>query len=200
MQIRNLRQQAKMIRQKEKAGTCFVENKKATQQEKKNTIRGNKPQGTGERRDNTKISQLDKTIQTKQDIPKLRKNILSVSRGECTNTRRTRKQKNLEQNMGTKRTWQKSRMNKQYGKRVRRPGRKTEGENTPRFTLNSTQINNISTHERLRMEMKQAYSNEWKKERPHWSKRTLKRNRTFNNYWSITMMWKILTVQMWEDI
>ena len=46
--------------------------------------RGNKPEGIGERRKTKKILKQDKTIPTKQDIPKQRKYILGE--GECVKT------------------------------------------------------------------------------------------------------------------
>ena len=46
-----------------------------------NTTRGNKSKGIGERMRTKKISRQNKTVQTKQDIPKQRKKILPASLG-----------------------------------------------------------------------------------------------------------------------
>ena len=50
------------------------------------TTRGNKPEAPGERRDTKEISTKGKTIQTKQDILKQRKKILSTMGGNDTKT------------------------------------------------------------------------------------------------------------------
>ena len=86
MQIRNIRLQAKRIRQRKNIRICWDEKKKSNASKTKNATRGNKVEGTGERRKTKKTSRQDKTIQTKQDIPKQREKILPASRGECMNT------------------------------------------------------------------------------------------------------------------
>ena len=48
------------------------------------TTWGNKPESTGERRKIEEISAKDKTIQTKQDIPKQRKKIYQQQGGDNT--------------------------------------------------------------------------------------------------------------------
>ena len=52
----------------------------------KNTTQVNKSKGNGERRETKKISRQDKTIQTKQDIPKERKKILLAEGRDYTKT------------------------------------------------------------------------------------------------------------------
>ena len=69
-QRKNLRQQAKFIKQRQNAGACWYKKEKAPQEKNDNTTLGNKPENTGERRKIKKISRKSKTIQTKQNIPK----------------------------------------------------------------------------------------------------------------------------------
>ena len=52
----------------------------------KNTTRGNKSGGTGERRKAKNISRQDKTIQTKQEISKQRTKFYQQADGECKKT------------------------------------------------------------------------------------------------------------------
>ena len=52
---------------------------KGNTRKKNNTTWGNKPESTGKRRKIKEISTKGKTIQTKQDIPKHRKKILSTT-------------------------------------------------------------------------------------------------------------------------
>ena len=77
---KKLRKQSKTIKQRKNAETCWDKEKKATQE--KITIQfeeGNKPESTGKRRKIKKISIKGKAIQTKQNIPKQRKEILPTS-------------------------------------------------------------------------------------------------------------------------
>ncbi len=66
-----------MIKQRKEDGIRRNKKEKSTQ-EKNNTTWGNKPGSTGERRKTKEISTKNKTIQTKQDIPKQPKEILST--------------------------------------------------------------------------------------------------------------------------
>ena len=68
-----------MIKQRKNAGTCRDKKKKATQEKNNNTTWGNKQESTGESRKIKDISTKGKTIQTKQDILKQRKKILSTT-------------------------------------------------------------------------------------------------------------------------
>ena len=61
-----------MLGRKEKRNTAI---------KTKNATRGDKSEGTDEGWKTKKISRQDKTIHTKQDIPKQRKNILQASMG-----------------------------------------------------------------------------------------------------------------------
>ena len=56
----------------------WEENGKDNTRKNNSTALGNKPEGSGERRETKEISTKGKTIQTKQDIPKQRKKILST--------------------------------------------------------------------------------------------------------------------------
>ena len=73
---KNLRKQARMIKQRKDAELCRNKKEKQTQ-EKNITTCGNKPESTGERKKIKKISTKGKKIQTQLDIPKKRKKILS---------------------------------------------------------------------------------------------------------------------------
>ena len=91
-----------------KRGAEISENKKeqATQKKNNSTTWGNKPESTGQRRKIKEISTKGKTIQTKQDIPKQRKKILSTI-GKVWNenfptTGYQRKRTILDKNMATK--------------------------------------------------------------------------------------------------
>ena len=65
--MRNLRQQAKLIRQRNNAGICWDEKKKSNITSKtNNSTQCNKREGTGEKRKTKKISIQDKTIQIRQ--------------------------------------------------------------------------------------------------------------------------------------
>ena len=103
------------------------------------TIRGNKPESTSERRKTKKLL-TGKNNTNKTGNSKTTKEILSPSRKWMHRfIRKTGWQGNktiFEQNMATKKTWQKSRMDK---KRVRRTRRRSEGENTSRFTQSKSQ-------------------------------------------------------------
>ena len=73
-QIKNLRKQARRIRKLEEGTGSMRKNNSTTW--------GNKPESNGQRRKTKEISTKGKTIQTKQDIPKQRKKILStIGRG-----------------------------------------------------------------------------------------------------------------------
>ena len=124
--------------------------------------------------------------------------------------------------MLTKRTFKKSRMDKQHGKIIRRNPRRTEGENILRFTQNDTQKSTklknprpwilvyklSSIHERVAIEMNRCLQetdiSEWMtKEDPLIQKDPPQKGTALNNYRPITyqlIMWKILTVQIWEEI
>ena len=68
---------------------------------------GNKPESTGQRRKTKEISTKGKTIQTKHDIPKQRKKILSIKRELHENIATTRYKRNrtiLDKNIATKET------------------------------------------------------------------------------------------------
>ena len=67
-QMRNVRQQVKRIRQRKNIGICWDEKRKARQV--KQTTQRNISEVSGEKRKTKKILRLDKTIKTKQDIPK----------------------------------------------------------------------------------------------------------------------------------
>ena len=71
-------------------------------------IKGNKSEGTGERRKTKKIPIYDQTMQTKQDIQKQGKKILSAKRGRMCEYIPTTRSKGskiiLEQNMGMERS------------------------------------------------------------------------------------------------
>ena len=64
-----------ILKQKD-PGICGKRMKKTTREKNNSTTWGNKPEGSGERRETKEISTKGKTIQTKQDIPKQRKKIL----------------------------------------------------------------------------------------------------------------------------
>ena len=68
--IRNLLQQAKMIRQRKNTVTCGDKKEKATKVKITIQLEETNQKATGERRKIKKVSRQDKTIQTKQDIPK----------------------------------------------------------------------------------------------------------------------------------
>ena len=88
-QIRNLRKQAKMVKQKD-PGICGKGMEKTTREKNNSTTWRNKPEGSGERKETKEIS----TIQTKQDIPKQRKKILStIGRAWHKNIPTTRRQR-----------------------------------------------------------------------------------------------------------
>ena len=95
---RNLRKQANMIRERKNAEICCDEKKKAALVKTNNTIWGKKSECTGKRRKTKKISILDKTIKTQQDILKRRKNS-TCKKGKNarrhTNNQMTRKQINF---------------------------------------------------------------------------------------------------------
>ena len=59
----------------ERSWNRWEENWKDNTRKNNSTTWGNKPEGSGERRETKKISIKGKTLQTKQDIPKLRKKI-----------------------------------------------------------------------------------------------------------------------------
>ena len=67
----------KMIKQTKDAGICRNKKEKATQKNNSTTWE-NEPECSSERRKTKEISAKGKTIQTKQDIPKQRKKILST--------------------------------------------------------------------------------------------------------------------------
>ena len=104
-QIRNLRQQVKMLKQTKKAKICWDEKEKKNNTFKTNdATQGNKSEGTGERKKTKKISRQGKTIQMKQNIPK-QKEIYHQVGLECAKT-----YQQPEQNLGTERSKQNSRM------------------------------------------------------------------------------------------
>ena len=106
-----------------------------------NTTRGNKSEGTGERRKAKQVWRKDQTIQTKLDIPKQQKKILPASRGE--NARRhisnwmTRKQNNFgakfvnEENINRKAKWINN-----MKKELQRLKKRTKGESCGTYRLN----------------------------------------------------------------
>ena len=61
---------------------CWDKEEKSTQLQQKDITRRDKSEGTSERRRTKNIRRQDQTIQTKQDLPKQQKKILSSSRGE----------------------------------------------------------------------------------------------------------------------
>ena len=77
---KNLRKQAKTIKQRKDAGTCRDKKKKRQHKKNNNSTWENKPESTGERRKIKKKSTKGKTIQTKPDIQKQRKEILPTNR------------------------------------------------------------------------------------------------------------------------
>ena len=78
-QIKYLRKQAKMIKQRKNAGTSRNKKEMATQEKNNSTTWGNKPENTGDGRNLKEISTKGKTIQTKAEIPRQRKKILPTS-------------------------------------------------------------------------------------------------------------------------
>ena len=56
-QIKNLRKQAQMIKQRKDAEICRNKKEKATQEKNKNTTSGNKPESTGENKELKKYRQ-----------------------------------------------------------------------------------------------------------------------------------------------
>ena len=62
----------------EKSWNMWEEKEKDNTRKNNSTTWGNKPDGSDERRETKEISTKGKTIQTKQDIPKQRKKILST--------------------------------------------------------------------------------------------------------------------------
>ena len=99
--MKNPGKQAKIIKQRKNARICRDKKEKATL-EKKTSWR-NKPESPGERRKIKKISTKNKTIKTKEDIPKQRKGILPKL-GQMirkhTNNRMQKKSKNFRINYG----------------------------------------------------------------------------------------------------
>ena len=82
------------------------ENGKDNTRKNNSTTWGNESESSGERREIKEISTKGKTIQTKQDIPKQQKKILSTTRRawykNMPTTGRQRGRKFLEENMATK--------------------------------------------------------------------------------------------------
>ena len=123
MQIGNLRQQAKMIKQRKNTGTCWDEKGKTTQEKMAIRLDGI----------NQKVPVIEgKLKRYRNRIKQYRQNrtfhdnekILPTSRGRWHEDIPTTGFKGsktiLEQNVATKRTSQKSRMDKQHGKRLRK--------------------------------------------------------------------------------
>ena len=106
------------------------------------TIWGNKPESTGERRKNKKIWPKGKTIQTKHNSLKQRKKTTTYKLWEITrkltNKRMQERLNNFEVKYGDHKNVTKSRMDKQQSERVRRTRIMTKSGNTRRFTKNGT--------------------------------------------------------------
>ena len=118
---KNLRKQAKMIKQRKDAGICWNQKEKGNTKYN-NTTWGNKPERAGERRKIKEISTKGKTIQIMQDIPKQQTKIISMNgRGWYENIPTPGCKRNrsiLDWNMATKKQ-RKGRMDKQYDKKIR---------------------------------------------------------------------------------
>ena len=99
---------------------------------------GNKPESNGERTKVKKISKKDKTIQAKQGFPKQGKKILpTTGRWWHKHTNKMQvKPKNFGQKHSNHKTWQKSQMDKQYDRSIRKTRRRPESVNTDWFTQN----------------------------------------------------------------
>ena len=69
-----------MIRQRKNAGTSWDEKKKATQVKQTIQLEEIKQKVLVKEKNTKEISKRDKTIQTKQDIPKQRKKFLPATR------------------------------------------------------------------------------------------------------------------------
>ena len=127
----------------ERSWNMWEENGKATREKNNSTTWGNKPEGSGERRETKEVSTKGKTIHTKQDIPKQRKKILSTIRGawhkNIPTTRRQRNRTILDENMAIEKAWMNKRwMNKRYEKRTRRTRGRPQSGNTYRITQKDT--------------------------------------------------------------
>ena len=122
------------------------------------TTWGNKTESTGQRRKTKEISTKGNTIQTKQDIPKQRKKLLSlIGREWHENIRTTGYKRNrtiLDKNMATKESWRKCWMDKQYHKRTRRIWRRPRNGNTYRLTQNNPKKN-------IKLESTRPWRNTW---------------------------------------
>ena len=71
------------MNQREKIGNTLGRKEESnTTIKTSNTTRGDESEGSGERRKTKNIPRQDQTIQTKQDVPKQRKKILSTCKGE----------------------------------------------------------------------------------------------------------------------
>ena len=220
---KNLRKQAKVIKEGKDAGTCREYKKKATKNNNKTW--GNKTERTGERREIKEISVKGKTVQTKKDIRKQREEILSIS-GWRTWKPDTRETEQFSSKIWQPREEQKSQTDKQYDKRIRRARRRLESGNTHRFTQNNTKkVSNLETpghdeihgfwfkkftsiHDKQALEMNRCQQEDYVPKRMTKGKITFIQKDSHkwtdpNNYRSITclpMIWKILTAQIREEI
>ena len=78
---------SKKYKTEENAGICRDKKEKSNSTSKtNNSTWRNKSEGTGERRKIKKISRQDKTIQTKQNIPKQQQKFYQQVGVKCTNT------------------------------------------------------------------------------------------------------------------
>ena len=84
-QMKNLRKQAKIVKQKDH-GICGNRIQRTKREKNNCTTWGNKPESSGERREIKEILTKCKTIQTKQDIPKNEKIFYQQLGGHDTKT------------------------------------------------------------------------------------------------------------------
>ena len=198
IQIKNLRKQVKMIKQMERCLNMLEQNGKGNTRNNNNATWGNNPESTGERWKIKEISTKGKTIQTKQNIVKRRRTILSTAGGRWhENIPTTRCKRNwtiwtkIWQPPPPKEKQRKGRKDKLYDKRIRRAQRRPQSGNTHWFTQNDTK--KYQTGKRLAMMeyvvsgsrnsppfttdkhkkwTKSTHPNGWPKKRPQCYKRT----------------------------
>ena len=82
-QIRNLRQHAKMVKQRKNTGTCWRKKGMCNTRKKDTKARGKTPESTGERRRIKKILKQVRTMQAKQDTPKKKKKENFTNKNAC---------------------------------------------------------------------------------------------------------------------
>ena len=138
----------------------WEENGKDSTGKNNSTTWGNRPEGSGERRETKEISTKGKTIKTKHDIPKQHKKILStIGRAWHKNIPSTRRQRNrtiLDENMATEKALRKGWMDKRYDKRTRRTRGRPQRGNTHRTTQKQK-----NTTKHIKLENARTWWNTW---------------------------------------